>query len=257
MSRAQQQKSIARLRLAPAALGLGLAAALGVVGCSAGQVTQTDSQLPAVNGVQAQQGAIAVRDAQLAHPHGGSYPEGSAAPLVLTIVNTGMDADELTGVTSPLAAEVTVSGDTALPGGTALSVGTPGEEADVAKSSAATTPTPTGSASPTGSSAPSGSTATSAPSASAASSSTSGSVSATSSSGAPSASSSAATTATPTSSVRVERGKLEIVLTGLNAKLFPGRNIPVTFIFAKAGAITIELPIATPTDPRAEGADEH
>ncbi|MDQ3576919.1 MAG: hypothetical protein M3443_04815 [Actinomycetota bacterium] len=230
MSRAQQNSAV-RPRLAPAALGLGLAAILSaVVGCSAGQITQTDSQLPAVNGVQTQSGVIAVRDATLAYPHGGSYPKGADAPLVLTFVNTGTVDDELIEVTSPLAAEVKVTGDKALPGTRALSIGTRGEEARVEKSAPATTPTPTAtkpaessSAAPTSTPPSSGEAPSTAP-----------------------------TTSAPTTSAKVEIGKAEIVLIGLNAKLVPGQLVPVTFVF-KSGSVTIELPFAAPSTPRAEG----
>ncbi|MGQ0837105.1 hypothetical protein [Actinokineospora sp.] len=233
MSRAQQN-STGRPRLAPAALGLGLAAVLGAVGCSAGQITQTDSQLPAVNGAMAQLGPIAVRDAKLAYPKGGFYPSGSDAPLVLTFVNVGADADELLDVTSTVAEDVDIVGDVALPGSSALAVGTPDETVEVAKSSAPTTPTPTSSAAaPTSTSPSRGGSATS--------------------------SSAPATTAAPTSSsAKVELGKLEIVLTGVKDKLYAGKTIPVTFVFAKAGSVTVELPIASPTEPRAEHAEgEH
>ncbi|WP_424184020.1 hypothetical protein ACOBQX_18970 [Actinokineospora sp. G85] len=71
MSRAQQNL-VGRLRLAPAAVGL--AAALALAGCSAGQITQTDSQLPAVNGTQATQGTVALRDVKLAYPGAARTP---------------------------------------------------------------------------------------------------------------------------------------------------------------------------------------
>ncbi|EWC62165.1 hypothetical protein UO65_2531 [Actinokineospora spheciospongiae] len=219
MSRGQQNLTGGR-RLAPALAGLGLAAVLGVTGCSAGQITQTDSQLPAVNGAEHTQGAIALRNAVLAYPEGGSYPEGSEAPLVLTIVNTGSADDALTEVTSPVAASATVTGSKDLPGGFAIEVGTPGENAEVGgHSSAAPTPTPSG--------APS-----SAP----------GSVAPTTSAKAP----------------NEKLGELEIVLEDINTRLFPGKTVPVTFVFANAGPVTVELPIGASSEPREEQhAEEH
>ena len=53
-------------RFAPAVAGLGIAALL--VGCGAGQITQTDTQQSAVNGASGQVGAIAIRDAELQAP---------------------------------------------------------------------------------------------------------------------------------------------------------------------------------------------
>jgi len=227
MSRGQQNLTGGR-RLAPALAGLGLAAVLGVAGCSAGQITQTDSQLPAVNGAEHTQGAIALRNAVLAYPEGGSYPEGSEAPLVLTIVNTGSAGDTLTEVTSPVAASATVTGSKDLPGGFAIEVGTPGENAEVGgHSSAAPTPTPSGAPS----SAP-GSTTAQAP----------GSVAPTTSAKAP----------------NQRLGELEIVLEDINTRLFPGKTVPVTFVFANAGPVTVELPIGASSEPREEQhAEEH
>ncbi|MCG8917827.1 hypothetical protein L6E12_18770 [Actinokineospora sp. PR83] len=223
MSRGQQNLTGGR-RLAPALAGLGLAAVLGVTGCSAGQITQTDSQLPAVNGAERTQGAIALRNAVLAYPEGGSYPEGSEAPLVLTIVNTGSADDVLTEVTSPVAASATVTGSKDLPGGFAIEVGTPGEDVEVGKSSSVA-PTPSGAPS----SAPGSTTAP-------------GSVAPTTSAKAP----------------NEKLGTLEIVLEGVNTRLFPGKNVPVTFVFANAGPVTVELPIAASSEPREEHhAEEH
>jgi copper(I)-binding protein len=136
-----QQKTSQRLRLAPAALGLGLAALLTVSGCSAGQVTQTDSMLPAVNGAFGGIGPIAIRDAKLAYPHGGSYQPGADAPLVLTMVNTGPTDDELLEVSSPVATDVELRGDQSLPARRSLAVGTPGME--VPESSSSVRPTTT------------------------------------------------------------------------------------------------------------------
>ncbi|MBM7771486.1 copper(I)-binding protein [Actinokineospora baliensis] len=238
MSRAQQN-STGRLRLAPAGLGLGLAAALLTAACSSGQITQTDSQLPAVNGALAQTGQVALRDAVLAYPEAGHYAKGADAPLSLSIVNVGGTADKLVEVTSPLAAEVELVGDTALPGGVALVVGEAGEETD-GKSSAPTTPTPT----TTTTVAPTSATSAGKP--------TSGAPSTTSSSVAP-------TSVTPTTTTaKVQLGKLEIVLKGLADKLYPGKTVPVTFVFEKAGPVTVNLPIAAPNGPREEhAAGEH
>lgn len=40
-----------------------------------------------------------------------------------------------------------------------------------------------------------------------------------------------------------------VTLVGLTARLRPGRTIPVTLRFARAGAVTIPVPIATPQTP--------
>ncbi|MGX7825619.1 hypothetical protein ACTG9Q_11055 [Actinokineospora sp. 24-640] len=73
------------------------------------------------------------------------------------------------------------------------------------------------------------------------------------------AATSAATTTTSapaaTTSAAVELGKLDIVLTGLKEDLYPGKVYPVTFVFAKAGSITVNLPIAAPSEARV--GEEH
>lgn len=228
MTRAQEKTSH-RLRLVPAAMGLGLAALLATAGCGAGQVTQTDSMLPAVNGALGQVGPIAIRDAKLAYPHGGTYKEGADAPLVLTIVNTGTTDDELLEVTSPVAGDVELRGDRSLPGRRALAVGTPGKEVSATSSSVATTPRPAASttSSPTASQ-PAGS----AP------------VSATS------------TSATTSSAAPAKIGELTVVLRDLNTELMSGKTVQVTFVF-RAGSITVELPIAAPSSARPEPTEGH
>ncbi|SDJ37710.1 hypothetical protein SAMN05192558_10976 [Actinokineospora alba] len=234
MSRAQQN-STGRLRLATAASGLALTAVLGAAGCSAGQITQTDSQLPAVSGATGQAGPIAVRDAKLAFPHEGFYAAGADAPLILSIINTAAADDELLEVSSPFAAEVKLEGDKAVPGTAALAVGKPGEEAKAAEhgeTSSSAHPT-TDSAHPT----------------------TSGSAHPTTSDAAHPATTSAAPTSAAATSAAKAVGKLQIVLAGLKEKLHPGRLIPVTFVFAKAGTITVELPIGQPSSPRGESGD--
>ncbi|WP_156755110.1 copper chaperone PCu(A)C [Actinokineospora pegani] len=214
MSRAQQNL-VGRLRLAPAAVGL--AAALALVGCSAGQITQTDSQLPAVNGTQATQGDIALRDVKFAYPESGSYAQGADAPMILSIVNAGSTADTLTSVTSPVAGEVTVTGSGEVPGGFRVAVGTPGAEVGSAASE------------------------TSAPSSSA-------------TAGAPSSTA----TPPPNTPAAVNRlGSMQIELKAVNTELFPGKTFPVTFVFAQAGPITVEVPIAAPSDPRPEAEHDH
>ncbi|WP_018682462.1 hypothetical protein [Actinokineospora enzanensis] len=240
MSRAQQNTT-GRLRLAPAMLGLGLAALLGAAGCGSGQITQTDSQLPAVNGAKAEAGKVAVRDAMLAFPTDGHYAKGADAPLVLTLVNIGGTADRLVEVTSPVAGAVEVVGDTNLPGGFAIQVGEPGKQAE-GTSVAATTPTPTTTTATPTTTTGSATTTTGKPS---------GATTTTGSSSVPPTSSTPAETTTR----KLDLGKAEIVLKDLGVVLYPGRNVPVTFIFEKAGQITVNLPIAAPNGPRAEAAE--
>jgi hypothetical protein len=97
------------------------ASAPSLVGCSAGQITQTDSQVAAVDGAFADVGeSIALRDVLIPAPpnSNGTYPAGSSVPVLLTIINQGTRADRLIAVTSPVASQVLVLGTTTIPPGT-------------------------------------------------------------------------------------------------------------------------------------------
>jgi len=116
------REQIMRNRLAPAVLRstlVGIAAALSLSGCAAGQITQTDAQVAAVNGASDDVGPIALRDAVLAYPGGEDvfgYAAGDEAPLLVTIVNSGSQTDQLVSVSTPAAGEVVVAGMTTIPG---------------------------------------------------------------------------------------------------------------------------------------------
>jgi copper(I)-binding protein len=218
VSRAQQN-STARRRLVPAALGFGLVLALA--GCGAGQITQTDTQIAAVNGASGQAGPVGVRNAQLAFPANAAryYPKGSDAPLVASVVNDGSSADRLVSVSSPAAASVNVQGSAALPAGFAVTAAEPAAGQSATASPSAPTSSSAGSPAP--------STGTSAPSA-----------------GQPSgASPGASTSAGP-----LPVGKISITLTGLNRDVRPGETIKVTFVFQNAGPVTLDVPIGPATE---------
>ncbi|WP_235877030.1 copper chaperone PCu(A)C [Saccharopolyspora terrae] len=178
MSRPQHLKAV-RLRLIPAALGLGAVVALA--GCSAGQITETDTQVAAVNGGSGDAKQVAVRNATLSFPtEGAFYRAGSSAPLELVLSNEGPN-DKLVQVTSPYAASAQVSGISDLPSRTALHA--------------------------TGSS------------------------------------------AQPTSA---GQRTVQITLNGLKQDITPGVTIPVTFVFAQAGQVTVQVPIGEDHNPRPE-----
>jgi copper(I)-binding protein len=54
-----------------------------------------------------------------------------------------------------------------------------------------------------------------------------------------------------------EPGAVKIVLKGLKKPLRPGQTIRVTFLFEKAGELTLELPIAASPEPREDAPSEH
>lgn len=108
----------------------GLAAAFlvgGVLsGCSAGQVSQTAMQEPAVNGTSANLGAIALRNVHLRAEQVTDYIQpGSKVELLFQASNTSPDvADKLVSITSKVGT-VSLTGDTSLPASGVLTVGAP------------------------------------------------------------------------------------------------------------------------------------
>lgn len=205
---------------------LALGAALVLAGCSAGQITQTDSQQPAVNGTYAQAKDLVLRNAAIQFPtEGQAYPAGAAVPLTLTIVNQGKQDDELVSVSSEAATgDAKITGSKVVVASHALVIG-PSDSVESTKEVAPT-------------SAPS-----SAPA---------------SSSGAPSSSdapsSSVAGTVTPsagpeTTNAPDQVGKATVVLQGLKQPVWAGQTIKVTFIFKNSGSVTLDLPVAAPSHP--------
>ncbi|SFP52709.1 hypothetical protein SAMN05421810_102853 [Amycolatopsis arida] len=209
-------------------LVLGLGAALVVASCGAGQITETDTQEPAVNGAFAQVGSLSLRDVMLAYPPevGAAhfYPAGSDAPLVLRIVNQGGADDELVTVSADAATDVTVSGQREVVAGSYLAVGpTTGEVADDHAPEPGTAEGHAGQGAGQPSTAPS--------------------------SGAPE----------PGSADRAvdQVGHAEITLRGLTREIRPGQTIEVTFTFRDAGAVTVRTPVGAPSHPRPEPHGEH
>jgi copper(I)-binding protein len=229
-------------RFVPAVAGLGIAALL--VGCGAGQITQTDTQRSAVNGASGQVGMIAIRGAELQYPDNpqGVYAPGSNVTLVVTIANTGIDNDELLSVSSPIATSVTIDGSPTgtkpLPGNFSIVSGVDVDDSDGLGMQVSTT-----------SSGAAPSSSASAPSSSASTTKTSGS---TATSGAHGSSTS---TTAPTSAPApaLPPGSVKIVLTGLKTingqPLRSGLTVPITFTFARAGQCTIgAVPVAAAPD---------
>lgn len=108
----------------------GLAATVVLSGCSAGQVSQSASQQPAVNGTLAWVGSdtsgIALRNVHVRAAQQVDYVQpGSNAELIFVAVNESPDQpDKLVSITSTVGT-VSFAGDTVVPGGKTLIVGTP------------------------------------------------------------------------------------------------------------------------------------
>ena len=210
---------------------LALGAALVLAGCGAGQITQTATQQPAVNGTHAQVKTIALRDAAVQYPTSGAgYPAGATPALTLTIVNQGAQDDSLVSVTTEDGTQATVGGSKDIVAGHSLVIGP--DDAVESTNEVQTTPPSSPSSSSEAPTATGTATGTS-------STGTGTATSSSSSAGTPS------TSATPTAAPATV-GKGTVTLAGLKQPLWPGQTIKVTFVFKNAGAVTVELPVAAP-----------
>jgi len=198
--------------------------ALLATACGSGQVAQTATQVITAEGANAQRGGVAVRGVLIPTPARGSYQAGEPAPLYLAISTEEGTSDTLIAVTSHAAASVALI-----------------------RSPFGATP-PAAAAAPSSSASPS-----SLP-----------------------AATPAASPAVPSASpggeeaglkigdgalVVLARGASYLELQDLTADLKPGDTVSVTFSFARAGDITIDVPVATPDTPGtrlkpSEGAHE-
>lgn len=108
----------------------GVAATVLLSGCSAGQVSQTAMQMPAVNGTTASVGdptyGIALRNLHLRAPQNTDFVRpGSTAELIFVAANgSAAKGDRLVSITSDVGV-VTVTGNPVVAPGGSLAVGTP------------------------------------------------------------------------------------------------------------------------------------
>lgn len=113
----------------------GLLVATTLTACGAGQISQTATQQPAVNGTVGAVGSITLRNVHLqAVQTGDQLAPGSNVDLMFYAINQSPDtADKLVSVTSDVGS-VALTGDTAIPANGLLAVGAPdpvGEAAHV------------------------------------------------------------------------------------------------------------------------------
>jgi hypothetical protein len=111
-----------RLRLA----ACGLAATAALSGCGAGQISQTATQEPAVNGTSANIGDIALRNIHLRAIQTTDYIQpGRDVEMIFVAANNSPDeGDKLVSITSDVGT-VTLVGDATVPAGGVLVVGAP------------------------------------------------------------------------------------------------------------------------------------
>jgi hypothetical protein len=121
-STAEQEARVDRLKLA----ACGLAAAVVVSGCGAGQVSQTATQEPAVNGTSANVDYMSLRNVHLRVIQTTDYVQpGRDVELLFQVSNDSPEvSDKLVSVTSDIGT-VTLTGDTSIPASGVLIVGAP------------------------------------------------------------------------------------------------------------------------------------
>jgi hypothetical protein len=113
-----------RFKPRASAIAAGLAAAVALSGCGAGQVSQTASQEPGVNGTSANVGQIALRNIHLRATQSTDYVQpGRDVELLFVAVNNSPDVnDKLVSITSEVG-RISLSGDTSIPANDVLVVG--------------------------------------------------------------------------------------------------------------------------------------
>jgi hypothetical protein len=104
----------------------GLATALALSGCGAGQISQTATQEPAVNGTSANIGDISLRNIHLRADQSADYVQpGRDVELIFAAANNSPDEnDKLLSITSEFGT-VTLTGDGSVPANGSLLVGVP------------------------------------------------------------------------------------------------------------------------------------
>lgn len=116
-----------RISAVPIGLAIsGLLVAAALAGCGAGQITQTSTQEPAVNGTSGRTNDVTLRNVHIqAVQTGDALQPGETVALMLIATNDSLYlSDKLVEITSDVGA-VTVSGDPVLPANGSLVVGTP------------------------------------------------------------------------------------------------------------------------------------
>jgi hypothetical protein len=160
----RRSSRVAALLAAPAAA---LLSGLLLSACSAGQISQTDTMVPAVPGANADspKGVASLRDVQVKYNSPQGYQAGAVAPLIVSIVNNDINRPlVLRGVTAAASKGGPSLGTVVLAGG-AVDVeqnqsATPSASASHSASPSASAPasaSPSGSAKPSAPATPSGS----------------------------------------------------------------------------------------------------
>lgn len=118
------------------ALALAAGAALTLSACGSGQISQTASQVAAINGNFANVGQLALRNVHVVYPNSEEYSiePGGNAVLAFTVINNSEEtADKLTRISTDFAKSVSIGdavGGLEIAPQTALAAGTPAQDAE-------------------------------------------------------------------------------------------------------------------------------
>jgi hypothetical protein len=244
--RALKVALVERREASAGAAGVRWAAALAVVamavaGCGASRSAQTSEMAPAISGVDADAGTLALRDMQVDFGERGFYPAGGQAPLRIWIDNQGTEPVTLEAVTSPDAEAVVLATDAGAETPAEVESTAPDESA-TPDADASETPSADPSETASASESPEGEDASPTADASA-------SASPEGEEDAPELVGERDFTIeiAPNSFVRLAptRGSF-LVLDGLKEKVTMGQTVEVTFVFSNGEAVTVDLPVGTP-----------
>lgn len=206
-------------------IGIGLvaaSAALITASCAAGQQAATAEAHPSMDGTTGQVGQIQLHAVAIKAPSGPCVLPGADAALTLIVVNTGRKPDSLQSVTSPrFSSSAAVASADDLAAYAKVDAGT-GACTDASGAASAPTTTPDTSSLPAGA---------------------------------------GAQTIAPAQALQLGVYDANgndpgvptepiILLRGLQkGPLFPGESVPVTFTFANAGQVTLQVPVQLSVAP--------
>lgn len=204
-----------------------------VTACGAGQVAQTATEVITAEGAHADLGGVALRAVLIPTPVRGEYKAGDPAPLYLVIATDEGASDTLVAVTTDAAASVALI----------RSPFATGSASPSSSAGSSALPSVSPSATPSATVAPPSASPGSTPSAT------------------PPATPPAAPSASPSADAGLQIGDGSLIvltqggsyleLQDLVTDLLPGNTVSITFSFARAGDITIKVPVATPDTPGA------
>lgn len=247
--------------------GIGLVAVLAAVltsACATGQHAQTADEQPAIDATSGAVGSLQLHNVAIKTPTGPAYQAGDAAELQLIVANTGRDTDTLQSVSTPTSsgfqafassADASAELSPSESGSASGSSSAPGSDSTTRGStsdgSAPTSGSKT-SRSASGGSRSSGTTSSRAASRGTASRGSTSSGAASSRAATSGSTSSGSPPAGQVPALDVPAGQAlslgvngtdHVIVLRLTKTLFPGTALPITFTFAKAGAVTLTVPV--------------